>query len=221
MNDLKEKNTVTDDIQKTMTDTKRRQQMKAYDAKLEQLAETIEKTAEKHGQDYFMVEILTMFLDVSIKMKEVMEMLNSMNTVMELFGDAVSFIDQSLQLQSDILSDTTAVKYNVWTRITAHFRNKRIIRNNVNRLTSISSNILIKYKMANDMSNSLQKVSTKLKGISKKMTPKKKAGSKKSAAPDQYSDASKYLADRKIARGEAPAASSASSSSSGLDVSGI
>ena len=153
-------------------------------------------------------------------------MMSSMNTVMELFGDAVGFIDQSLALQENILSDTANVKYNMWTRITTHFRNKRIIRNNVNRLTAISSNILMKYKMANDMSSSLQKVSTKLKSISKKMTPKKSSGSRQASNKDQYSDASKFLADRRVARGEAPAAYSAAPASApaaggSLDVSGI
>lgn len=227
MNDLKEKNTLVDEVQKSMNATKRKQQMKAYDAKLEELADNIEKTVQKHGQDYFMVEILTMFLDVSIKMKEVMEMMSSMNMVMELFGDAVGFIDQSMQLQSDIMSDTVAVKYNAWTRMTAYFRNKRIIRNNVNRLTAISSNILVKYKMANDMSVSLQKVSYKLKDMTKKLTPSKKSFGKGTGSTDmsQYSDASSYLEQRRIARGEAPShapASSGRNSSSGdLDVSGI
>ena len=55
MIDLKEKNTMTDDVQKEMSATKRKQQMKMYDSKLEELADAIERTAEKHGQDYFMV----------------------------------------------------------------------------------------------------------------------------------------------------------------------
>ena len=226
MNDLKEKNTVTDDIQKAMNAQKRKQQMKAYDSKLEELADNIEKTAQKHGQDYFMVEILTMFLDVSIKMKEVMEMMSSMNMVMELFGDAVSFIDQSLQLQSDIMSETAAVKYNFWTKITSHFRNKRIIRNNVNRLTSISSNILMKYRMANEMGASLQKVAFKLKNMTKKMAAEKKgAGDLKGGPITQYSDASKYLEERRSARGESAPTytppSEASAPSGDLDISGV
>ena len=220
MHDLKEKNTMTDEVQKTMNATKRRQQMKAYDTKLEELAETIEKTAQRHGQDYFMVDILTMFLDVSIKMKEVMEMMSSMNMVMELFGDATSFIDQSIQLQSDIMSETTAVKYNFWTRITSYFRNKRIIRNNINRITSISNNILVKYEMANQMCNSLQKVSYKLKGMTKKMSKKNSAN--KGSSSGQYSDASKYLEDRRLARGESVSVQSSMPTASGdLDVSGI
>lgn len=228
MNDLKEKNTLADEVQKSMTANQRKQQMKAYDAKLEELADNIERTVQKHGQDYFMVDILTMFLDVSIKMKEVMEMMSSMNMVMELFGDATAFIDQSMQLQSDIMSDTVAMDYNAWTKLTSHIRNKRIIRNNVNRLSAISTNILAKYKMANEMSASLQKVSAQLKGMNKKLKPPKKAGSRKSTDPSEYSDASYYLEQRRIARGESPRrssayapASSASSSSGDLDISGI
>ena len=151
-------------------------------------------------------------------------MMSSMNMVMELFGDAVGFIDQSLQLQSDIMSDTAAVKYNLWTKLTAHFRNKRIIRNNVNRLNSLSVNILAKYKMANDMATSLQKVAQKLKGLTKKMQPKKAAGRSGGESLGQYTDATKYLADRRSARGEEPAPTApagASAPTGGLDVTGI
>ena len=227
MNDLKEKNTMTDEVQKAMSDAKRKQQLKAYDAKLNELAENIEKTIEKHGQDYFMVDILTMFLDISLKMKEVMEMMSSMNMVMELFGDAVGFIDQSLSLQSDIMSETSNVKYNFWYKITTRRRNRKIIRNNINRITTISSNILTKYKMANDMNNSLQKVSYQLKNITKKMNPKQKKSKHKGGEISQYSDASRFLAERRSARGEsatafyssAPQSSSAPSGS--LDISGV
>ena len=230
MNDLKEKNTMTDEVQKAMSDAKRKQQLKAYDAKLNELAENIEKTIEKHGQDYFMVDILTMFLDISLKMKEVMEMMSSMNMVMELFGDAVGFIDQSMQLQSDIMQDTAAVKYNFWTKITGHFRNQMIIRNNVNRLNAMSKNILVKYQMANDMVGALQGVSGKLKKMTQKISKKSASTGSSGGGTAQYTDANKYLAERQAAKGGTTATAFASggaasnsgaSSSGGLDLSGI
>ena len=226
MIDLKEKNTLADEIEKTMTAQKRQQQLKAYDAKIDQLAEKIELTVQKQGQDYFMVEILTMFLDVSIKMKEVMEMMESMNSVMELFGDAVGFIDQSMQMQDDIMNQTTATKYNVFTKMAARRRNRQIIRNNVNRMTQMASNMLAKYQMAADMSSSLQKVAGKLRTTTQQMSKASAKAKSKGAAggsTDQYSDASKYLAERRAQRGEAPAAAPSASApvGGGLDVSGV
>lgn len=231
MYDLKEKNTLADEVEKKLNSTKRKQQMRAYDNKLDELADTIERMSEKHGQDYFMVEILTMFLDVSIKMKEVMEMMNSMNMVMELFGDAVGFIDQSMQLQSDIMQDTAAVKYNFWTKITSHFRNRMIIRNNINRLNAMSKNILVKYQMANDMVGALQGVSGKLKKMTQKISKKGAVSGGSGGGTAQYTDANKYLAERQAAKGGTVTATTYSggnttsnsgpSSSGGLDLSGI
>ena len=240
MYDLKEKDNLANEVEKKLTQNKRQQQMRAYDNKLEELAQNIEDNILKHGEDYFMVEILTMFLDVAIKMKEVMDMMNSMNMVMELFGDAVTFIDESMALQANIMQDTGKVKYNLWTRMTSYFQTKRIIRNNVNRVTAMSRNILIKYQMASDMVNALQGVSVKLKTMTQKMSKKNaKLAAKKSAAggapvTSQYTDAQKYLSERR-SRGDdtaaaapatkpasAPASAPASGSSSGgLDLSGI
>lgn len=238
MYDLKEKENLANQVEKKLDQNKRQQQMRAYDRKLEELAQNIEENIQIHGEDYFMVDILTMFLDVAVKMKEVMKMMNSMNMVMELFGDAVGFIDESMALQSNIMQETGKVKYNLWTRMTSYFQTKRIIRNNVNRVTAMSRNILIKYQMASDMVNALQGVSVRLKTMTQKMgkknaqlAAKKNAANGGGSATAQYSDALKYLADRRAARGEevapapsapAPSASANSSAPSGsLDLTGV
>lgn len=238
MYDLKEKDNLANQVEQKLTQAKRQQQMRAYDSKLEELAKNIEENIIRHGEDYFMVEILTMFLDVAIKMKEVMEMMNSMNMVMELFGDAVSFIDESMALQSNIMQDTGKIKYNLWTRLTSYFQTKKIIRNNINRVTAMSRNILIKYQMASDMVTALQGVSSELKNMTRKMSKKNqklasKKGSTSGSAPiSQYNDAYKYLEERRASRGEPapvsrpgdykPSDFKPSASSSGeLDLSGI
>ncbi len=224
MYDLKEKDTLADAVEKKFNANKRQQQMKLYDNKLEELANTIDRMVEKHGQDYFMVEILTMFLDVSIKMKEIMEMMSSMNMVMELFGDAVNFIDESMALQSNIMQDSANVKYGLFSRFTNYFRTKRIIRNNVNRINAVSKNILAKYKMATSMVGSLQGVSTKLKKVTAKMGTK---NSGKGGDASQYSDAQQYLNERRAACGEQPIYAApktepaAPAASGGLDLSGL
>ena len=240
MYDLKEKDNLANQVEQNLTQAKKKQQMRAYDNKLEELAKNIEETIAIHGEDYFMVEILTMFLDIAIKMKEVMQMMNSMNMVMELFGDAVTFIDESMALQSNIMQETGKIKYNLWTRLTGYFQTKRIIRNNVNRVRAMSRNILIKYKMASDMVVALQGVSTELKTMTRKMGKKnQKLASRKgsmssgdSSSMSQYSDACKYLEERRAAKGidagapgytgNSGSSYNPSSSSSGdLDLSGI
>ena len=230
MYDLKEKENLANQVEKKLDQNKRQQQMRAYDRKLDELAQHIEENIKVHGEEYFMVDILTMFLDVAVKMKDVMSMMNSMNMVMELFGDAVGFIDESMALQSNIMQETGKVKYNLWTRMTSYFQSKRIIRNNVNRVTAMSRNILIKYQMASDMVNALQGVSVKLKTMTQKISKKnaqlsaKKSASGEGSTASQYSDAQRYLAERRAARGESPAptAPAASSAPSGsIDLSGI
>ncbi len=238
MLDLKEKNDLTTTISKEMEMRKKKQQMKAFDNKLTELADKIDNTVQKHGQDYFMVEILTMFLDVSIKMKEVMEMMESMNMVMELFGDAVTFIDESMNLQENIMQETATVKYTLFSRITRYFKTKAIIRNNVNRVNSMARNILTKYQMANDMVVALQGVSTKLKKMTQKISNKnQKKNSKNNGGSDmsQYESAQKFLSERREQKGgtsagtsapqgapaSSPKPSSSPSSSGGLDLSGV
>jgi hypothetical protein len=229
MYDLKEKDNLTIQVDKEFDAIKRKQKMKLYDDKLEQLADTIEYFTEKHGQDYFMVEILTMFLDVSIKMKEVMEMMSSMNMVMELFGDAVNFIDESMSLQDTILESTLDVKYGFFSRIKNYFHTRKIIKNNVRRIDAICRNIYTKYQMAMGMVKTLQGLSGTLKKSMSKMSGKKKSSG---ASVSQYSSATQFLNERRAAKnGDAvstpapqPSASSSDSSvSSGgaINLSGI
>lgn len=236
MLDLQEKNDLTSEVSTAMQMRKKKQQMQAFDAKLANLADKIDQTIEQHGPDYFMVDILTMFLDVSIKMKEVMDMMDSMNMVMELIGDATTFIDESMQLQDNIMAESMNTKYNLWTRITSYFKTQAIIRNNVNRVNTMARNILTKYKMASQMVTALQGVSGQLKKMTTKMnraSSKKKSDGYTSNA-DQYTDAQRFLQERRAAKGgEAPAprasqggsapssAHSGGSSSGGLDLSGI
>ena len=229
MIDLKEKDNLSIQVDKEFDAVKRKQKMKLYDDKLDQLADTIEYFSDKHGQDYFMVEILTMFLDVSIKMKEVMEMMSSMNMVTELFGDAVNFIDESMSLQDNILESTLDVKYGFFARIKNYFRTKKIIKNNVRRIDAICRNIYTKYQMAMGMVKSLQGLSGTLKKSMSKMTGKKK---RTGASVSQYSSATLYLSERKAAKngGTAPApqpsapstdSTNSTATSGAIDLSGL
>ncbi len=232
------KNDLVSNIEAGMQQKERERKMQAFDQKLADLADKIDVTIAKHGQDYFMVDILTMFLDVSIKMKEVMDMMESMNMVMELIGDATTFIDESMQLQDNIMQNTMEVKHNLWTRITTYFRTKAIIRNNVNRVNSMARSILTKYQMATQMVSALQGVSGQLRKMTTKMNKAsakknaKKKGDEYSSGAAQYTDAQKFLEERRAAKGESPApaaprssssgaAPSGGSSSGGLDLSGI
>ena len=233
---LQNKKDLVTEIEGDLAKKKRDRQMKAFDQKLADLADQIDITIAKHGQDYFMVDILTMFLDVSIKMKEVMDMMNSMNMVMELIGDATTFIDESMQLQDNIMQGTMNVKYTLWTKITSYFKTKAIIRNNITRVNNMANNILSKYQMASQMVTALQGVSGSLRKMTAKMntkSAKKKSSDGYTSNAAQYTDAQKFLESRRAEKGESPApksgmsggssapAPSSGSSSGGLDLSGI
>ena len=203
MNDLKERNTLADEVEKAMAETKRQQHLKIYEARIDELALLVEKTEQAHGPEYYSVKILTMFLDVAIRMKEAVTALSSVDAGLSLCRDAISFVERAMQLESNVLSDTLGMKEGFFARM----RMKKIINENVKSLTCIAEDILAKHRMANDVSRSLQSVSFSLKRF---LQGGNTAIAKKSEIPaatapaeepaEEYTAAVNFLAMRKAAK---------------------
>ena len=209
MNDLKERNTLANEVEKAMAETKRKQHLKMYDARIDELAALVEKTEQVHGPDYYSVKILTMFLDVAVRMKEAVTSLSSVDAGLALCRDAISFVERAMELESNVLSGALEMEKGLFARI----RMKKIIKENVKALSDIAEGILAKHRMAGDVSRSLQGVSFSLRRLlqndsstaAKKPAAPAPAPAAEAAAPaeepaEDYSAAVNFLAMRKAAK---------------------
>ena len=192
--------------------TQERQKKKAlerYDQKLEEMADYIDQTIEEYGPDYFMVEIMELFLDVAIKMKDVMKMLSAMDMITGCLTDSMTFIDQTMNFSNSVMEQSLNTKYGFWSRMREKAKMQRIQQNNIGRMKQTVLTITTKYQMAMDMVETLRGTTTQLKKVTKKIADnnskkKKKEGKGDPALVDDNSAARKFLEKRRAEKGGAP-----------------
>ncbi len=208
--------------------TQERQKKKAlerYDQKLEEMADYIDQTIEEYGPDYFMVEIMELFLDVAIKMKDVMKMLSAMDMITGCLTDAMSFIDQTMNFSNSVMEQTLDHKYGFWSRMREKAKMQRIQQNNIGRMKQTVLTITTKYQMAMDMVETLRGTTTQLKKVTKKIADnnakkKKKEGKGDPSLVDDNSAARKFLEKRRAEKGGAPMPASSTTKTASSDTDG-
>ena len=197
MADLKLKNPIGK-IASVLDEGKKQATIQEYDEKLEGLAEKIENTIARHGEEYFMVDILKSFLEVSIVMREMMEMMEEFSTVTELFGFAVNFIDDAMESNQQMLLGTMDTKYTLGSRIRASMQRKRAMKNNQRRINAVVKSIYANYGMVTGMTGSFAKLSTSLKKKTSAIGNKNaKRAAKNKGIASAPSAADEYLANRR------------------------
>lgn len=163
-------------IDKLHLERERKQRAKQFDAKLLELANKAVDFRLKYGQDNYLTELMVTFLDVGLQLKEVVEVLTAVNIAMECLSDAIGFIDAAINFDQNLFEDSMQTKHGVFARWKRRRQAKRAIRNNVGRVKSIIEGIIMKYRMALDITTALKTSCVKLQKSmnSRSITDKKK-----------------------------------------------
>ena len=74
------------------------------------------KAQQNQGQQTIIGEVLMTFLDVALEMKEMMKTMQAINVAMECLGDAIGFLDQALEFDNQLISNSLEVKYGFFQR---------------------------------------------------------------------------------------------------------
>lgn len=150
------------------------QKKRNFDNKKQDLIKKIAERQAKMGTEDNIVNLLKMFLGISIKMEEFMDILQDMNQALSCLGDAIDFLDEALVMDNIILESSMIVEYTFITRIKQRYKTWRAMRNNRNRLKTIMENIKWKFKMAEEMVAMVDKMAVSLGKMSFSHKPKKK-----------------------------------------------
>ncbi|MBO5737375.1 MAG: hypothetical protein J6S04_06160 [Clostridia bacterium] len=170
------------ELEKKKREKERREQK--FEAGLNQLVEKVIeeelKAQQNQGEQTIMGEVLMTFLDVALEMKEMMNTLKAINVAMECLGDAIGFLDQALEFDNQMLSDSLQVKYGFFQRMKQKSQQKKAMKNNMRRMESVIQSITMKYQMATSMMDMFGSMNVKLhKMMNLRMEKRKKV--KKSA----------------------------------------
>ena len=170
-----------------------------FDKKIDQLADlALEYTNTRGLQDPLTV-MLTTFLDVAIRMKEMMKTVQAISVAMSCVTEAIEFLDSANDLDAKMMEGTLQHKYGLIARIRQHFMYKRVIRNHKNRIKQFAKGMASKFKMAQEMVSAMETFAlTMQKSFHKK---KKGKGENAAAEPGISPATQQYLQQRAAANG--------------------
>lgn len=188
-----------------------------FDRRIEGLANQAVDRMLEYGEEDYLTQMLTTFLDLAIQLKETMKSLSAINLAMECLDDAVKFMDDSMKSDEMLMKSWRAENYGFFARLKKKREMKKAIRNNVGRMQMTVDGLMLKYQMATDITAALQSAMGKMTAKMKKQRAKKKK-SKNSAIPVEDTPATRMIreiAAKRMAGGDASAAGASASAPHG------
>lgn len=196
-----------------------------FDQRILDLADKALEFQRTRGEQDPITEILTTFLEVSLELRDTMQTLEAITGAMQCVTEAISFMDNAINVDQDMMDMTLEHKYTAFTRIKQRIKHYRVMRNQKARTQMIVSQIAAKMKMAQDMVQGMRAFSESMKRSMEKKNKKRKG-----SAPTN-SRAAAFLASRaqetgaasgSAPSGPAPAApTTMSDSGSGASTGGV
>lgn len=195
----------------------RAERSQQFDKRIEGLANQAVDRMLEYGEEDYLTQMLTTFLDLAIQLKETMKSLSAINLAMECLDDAVKFMDDSMKSDEELMQGWRAENYGFFARLKKKREMKKAIRNNVGRMQMTVDGLMLKYQMATDITVALQNAMGKMTAKMKKQRAKKKK-SKNSAIPVEDTPATRMIreiAAKRMAGGDASAAGASASAPHG------
>ncbi|MBO7214710.1 MAG: hypothetical protein J6V66_04350 [Clostridia bacterium] len=201
-----------DQMQKERLAREKEQSKIDFSEKQNQLLNQLISLEQEYGSDYYLVELLSSFYEVSVEMENVMKSMESVNMAMECVSEALNFLDASVQFDQKLMEQSNQQSYSLRSRIKLKRQMRKTRKNNIGRMKAMVNGLTFKYRMMEDMVESLKKFAGTMSANFKKVNKKKKSNVP-SAAP---SEAQRRIAQRRaeLNANSTPAAASAPSAGS-------
>ena len=167
------------EVQKQMLEIKRQERLAQFDQQVINLGMVANKFEEKYGTEDYRTQIMAMFLDLALQMKEVIELISGVQTAMQCIGQAIDCVDDLLNMQEEMLEGSLAQNYGLFERMKRKRKINRAMRNNRNRMKQMCASIEGGQKMALDMVNALRKSCGRMKLSTEKSFAKQKKSDSK------------------------------------------
>lgn len=182
------------------------QQSKAnFGKRKDQLAARAADMIQKNGRDYFMSQTLLTFLDITIQMEDTIDMLTDINLAVSCITDAMSCMDDILQLNQMALQSSTQQNHGFFARRRAKKQMQKAIDNNLGRIKQICDMVTGSQELAYSITEGMQKANAKTqKRLAKSAAKRKKLEAKTPSGAPQAPSAGEQLVNKIISeRGSA------------------
>lgn len=215
-----EQSNIEEQNKQVMLNAERKKKRRELDRRIMQLCQRAISFEDQYGEEDYRTQILITFLDVTMQMKSVIDLLNDVGFAMQCIGQAIDCVDDVLNMQQEVLAATMSQKYGFWERMRRKRQVRRAIRNNAARMNQMCEMLVSSQRIALEMVNSLKTVSVRMKTMSQKGFAKQSKKNKGVAPEQENSYAKKLMADMRASSapknaGNAPAPQSNSGDNGG------
>lgn len=155
-----------------MKELERKEKKENFDKRIEHLAVKAADYVQKYGEDDYRAIMLMSFLDVSLLMKDAIETMTDTKDAILCITGAMECMDGIYDELDSAFGETMGHKYGWWQRLKQNRKMKKVLRNNVGRMVSMTNMIVNSQKIAQSMVAAMSKAGVKLKKSVEKMNAK-------------------------------------------------
>lgn len=213
---------VTAEASEALQKIKFQEQKRQFDAKIQELANTAAEFCSKYGEEDWRTSLLINFLDLSLQMQDIIEVVTAFNVANEIIFNAIGLMNTSLNMSNGMTMQLAANQVHPWKQ---RFIIRKAIRTNKNTVKNMLYQMQSSIQMASltagmyeDMSVSISKIMNKM-NMKKEKAKTKKPQTSISANSGRGMDMVKNIMSKngQAAPALKPAAPTPSNGDSGLD----
>ena len=169
---------ITQGANETLQKIKFQDQKKKFDAKIEELAAQAAKFYQAYGEEDWRTGLLVNFLDLSLQMKDIIEVVTAFNVANEIIFHSMNLMNTSLSMTNGMMLELGTKQNNP---IKQKFMMRKAIRNNRNTVKSMIEQMKASIEMASLTADMYQDLSMSISGIMTKMNEKREKKKTKQA----------------------------------------
>lgn len=163
---------------KSMQKLKFDRQKREFDAKLQELATKAADFYQKYGEDDWRTSLLVNFLDLSLQMQDIIEVITAFNVANEIIFHSMNLMNTSLEMSSGMMMEMANRQTNP---IKHRFMMRKAMAQNRKTVKSMLDQMKISIEMAAETAGMYEKMSGSISGIMNKMNMKREKSRAKNA----------------------------------------
>ena len=156
------------EMDRAAQEMKMKMQRQSFDKKIKTLADRVILYRNKYGLEHATTKMLTRFLELALKMKELMDNVEAINIAMGCVTDAITLFDDITQQDQQLLATLADNKYGFFYELKSKWMAKRAVRNQNRRMRAFVSGLRAKLSMAEGMIKAMDSLSFDMDGKKKK-----------------------------------------------------
>ena len=213
-----EENEIDVKVREAMEKEKFKKQKKLFDEKIEELTTRATEFYTKYGEEDWRTSLLVNFLDMSLQMQDIIEVIESFNIANEIIFSALGLMNTSLEMSNGFMKNLAMQQQQpVWRR---KLENWKALRNTRRTVKNMIGQMMNSLQLATETASMYEGLSVSIAAMMDKMNGKRakaKAKAQKKAggngAPSMGSGRGLDLVKKKISEQGGSAAPSTPSGS--------